>query len=117
MVTAADTWDVRIPTGAQIRRLNPSVQSDPASGYARGRHLTYQEPRIWEIRWPEATADDYKQLRELFENTHGGALALTFSPPEGGSSITAFIVPDSFQYSLTGVGQYTLRCQVRGDPA
>lgn len=117
MVDVADTWDVRIPTGAKVRRLNAAEHSDPASGYARGRHTSYQEPRVWELRWPRASAADYKQMRELFENTHDGALALTFTPPEGGASGAAFIVPGSFRYAMVDVGQYDMSCKVRGDPA
>jgi len=84
MVGVADTWDVRIPIGVKIRRINARELSDAASGYARGRHTSYQEPRMWELRWPDANAADFRQLSDLHDNTHGGALALTFTPPEGG---------------------------------
>ena len=115
--TSSHSLDLELPIGTAVTRVNAGVDSDPRSGYARGRSTSYQEPRTWAVQIPVATLSDLKRFQEAEEDSYGGALALTFTPPDVGSSVAAFIVPGSFRYRHVAQDVYEVSFTLRGDPA
>jgi|GEM_PF-6228830 len=91
MVATVETWDLdpEFPVQLLVERL------DQVSGYDRGIvqragiqtsvsvNTVEAETQVWAIKYTLASWADFDRYVAIWRNTNRGALALSFTPPDG----------------------------------
>lgn len=62
----------------------------------------------WVLLWQNATVDERDELRTLYDQTRGGSVSMTWTPPGGTSTVVRF-VEDSFSWDPVTATQFAMR--------
>lgn len=70
--------------------------------------------RGWRLEWNDAQYGQWRQLRDVWDATLGGVIPMTYTPV-GEADIDAVqvtFVPNSFEWTRTGLVTYTMSVEV-----
>ena len=89
-----DTFDVAPEFPVRFQHVRRGVATGAASGLIQrrqtaksvSRHSSEATVRVCSLAWRNATWDIARRIEELHQNSFGGALTLTWTPPNAGSS-------------------------------